>query len=268
MKVSKAEESAKFPSVMSDTEFKLLRAPIIEAVLDVDCDMPPGFDLAALEGALRDRFRDKYPKFRQQLMQEHTFEAKPDAPPKMSVRHALQSLQFLQEDGKQIVQVRAQGFAFNRLAPYATLDAYLPEVERAWRLFVLIAAPIQIRTVRLRYINRILIPMTDNRVKLEDYLKVYPRLPDEDRLTFIGFLNQHTAVEKDTGNQINIVLTTQPSQDNTLALIFDITVAANAAAEVENWAWLLGQIQALRGLKNRVFRNTLTERCLNLFQQP
>src|ERR1035441_4286774 len=135
---------------MNDTELKLLKAPIIEAVLDVDCDMPPGFDLAALEGPSRDRFRDKYPKFRKQLMQEHKIETKPDEPPKMSVRHAMQSLQFLQEDEKEIVQVRAQGFSFNRLAPYTSLDDYLPEIERTWRLFISIAAPVQIRTVRLQ----------------------------------------------------------------------------------------------------------------------
>ena len=252
---------------MTDTEFQLLKAPIIEAVLDIDCDLPPGFDLAALEGPSRDRFRDKYPKFRKQLMQEHRIETKPDEPPKMSVRHQMQSLQFLQDDEKQLVQVRAQGFSFNRLAPYTSLDDYLPEIERTWRLFISIAAPVQIRTVRLRYINRILLPMPDSRVELEDYLKIGPRLPDEDRLTFTGFLNQHTAVEKDTGNQVNIVLTTQPPEDKLLPLIFDITVAGSAKAEVENWAWLLTQIQALRALKNRVFRNTLTERCLNLFQQ-
>ncbi|MEI7451555.1 MAG: TIGR04255 family protein, partial [Desulfomonile sp.] len=189
-------------------------------------------------------------------------------PPRMSVRHALQSLQFFQEGEKQIVQVRAQGFSFNRLAPYANLDVYLPEIERTWRLFISFATPVQIRNVRLRYINRILLPMVDGKVNLEAYLKVGPRLPDEDKLTFTGFLNQHTALEKDTGNQINIVLTTQPPQDKMLPLIFDITAASNGTAEVENRTWLLAQIQTLRDLKNRVFRNTLTEQCLRLFQQP
>lgn len=253
---------------MNDAEFKLLKPPIIEAVLDIDCDMAPGFDLVPLEGPSRDQFQDKYPKPRKQFMQEHKIETKPDEPPKMSVRHQMQSLQFFQEDEKQIVQVRAHGFSFNRLAPYSSLDHYLPEIERTWRLFVSIAAPVQIRTVRLRYINRILIPMPDAKANLEDYLKVGPRLPDEDRLTFTGFLNQHTAVEKDTEHQVNIVLTTQPPEGEMLPLIFDITVAGNGKAEVENWAWLLTKIQALRALKNRVFRNTLTERCLSLFQQP
>lgn len=253
---------------MNDTEFKLLKPPIIEAVLDIDCDMPPGFDLAALEGPSRERFRDQYPKFRRQFMQEHKIETKPDAPPQMSVRHEIQSLQFLHDDEKQLVQVRAQGFSFNRLTPYTSLDDYLGEIEQTWRLFISLAAPVQIRTVRLRYINRILLPMPNNVVKLEEYLKVGPRLPDEEKLTFTGFLNQHTAVEAETGNQVNIVLTAQPPEDKILPLIFDNTAASTVVGQVENWTWLLTQIQALRGLKNRVFRNTLTERCLNLFQQP
>ncbi len=252
---------------MTDAEFKLLKAPIIEAVLDIDCDFPPGFALAAVEGPARDRLLDTYPKLRTQLMQEHKIETKPNEPPKMSVRHEVQSLQFLKEDGKQLVQVRAQGFSFNRLAPYAGLDDYLPEIERTWRLFVSIAAPVQIRSVRLRFINRILLPMAGGSVKLENYLKVGPRLPDEERLIFTGFLNQHSAVERATGNEVVIILTTQSQENEKLPLILDITAAANGPAEVEDWAWLSATIQALRALKNSVFRNTLTDQCLNLFRQ-
>ena len=73
----------------------------------------------------------------------------------MSVRRGIQALQFLHADEKQLVQVRAQGFSFNRLAPYTSLDDYLPEIERTWHLFVGLASPVQIRVVQLRYINRI-----------------------------------------------------------------------------------------------------------------
>jgi len=112
-----------------------------------------------------------------------------------------------------LTKVRMQGFSFNRLAPYTSLDDYLPEIERTWGLFASIASPVQIRVVRLRYINRILLPLTNGRVELEDYLKVGPRLPDEDRLRFAGFLNQYAAVEIDTGHQVNIVLTSQPPEN-------------------------------------------------------
>jgi uncharacterized protein (TIGR04255 family) len=86
--------------------------PIVEAVFDVDCDLPPGFDLAGLEAAARAQFEAHYPKFRAQFLQEHKIETTQDAPPKMSMRLAVHALQFLQDDEKQLVQVRAQGFSF------------------------------------------------------------------------------------------------------------------------------------------------------------
>lgn len=68
-------------------------------------------------------------------------------------------LQFLKNDEKQLVQIRPQGYSFNRLAPYGGFDEYLPEIERAWRLFVDIVMPLQVKLIRLRYINRFLLPM-------------------------------------------------------------------------------------------------------------
>lgn len=251
---------------MSEPDFKLAKAPIVEAVLDIDCDMPPMFDLAALEAPTRAVFGVQYPKYRAMFLEQHQIKSMPDEPAKHSAMRAIQALQFLQDDEKQLVQVRAQGFSFNRLAPYSTLDDYLPEIHRVWELFIGIAAPVQIRTIRLRYINRILLPLTNGSVELEDYFKVSPRLPDENKLRFAGFLNQHTAVEVDTGHQVNIVLASQPPENGKLSVIFDICVASARTAEVKNWSWILAEIQSLRGLKNRIFRNTLTETCLNLFQ--
>ena len=245
----------------------LSRPPIVEAVVDIDCDMPPGQDLAALEAPARDAFRDRYPKFRTRFLHEGQIELQGDDLPKFSARRGIQALQFLQDDEKQLVQVRPQGFSFNRLAPYSTLDDYLPEIERTWRLFVNLASPIQIRVVRLRYINRIELPMTEGRVELDDYLKVSPQLPIDAGLTFAGFFNQHAAVEEGTGNTANIILATQPPQNDVVPIIFDITAATAGTAEPEDWDWILERIRSLRGLKNRVFRNTLADRCLNLFQQ-
>lgn len=247
--------------------FHLEAAPIIEAVLDIDCDMPPTMDVASLESSSRAAFLDQYPKFQTQFMQELQFETKNEGAAKVTSHHGVQALQFLQDDGKQLVQVRAQGFSFNRLAPYGSLDDYLPEMERTWRLFVDIAKPVQIRVIRLRYINRILLPMTSGRVELNDYLALGPHLPDEGSLTFIGFVNQHSAVEAGTGNQVNVVLATQPQENDRLPIIFDIQAFNSEDAETTDWVLIQSRIQSLRRLKNLVFKKTVTEKCLNLFQQ-
>jgi uncharacterized protein (TIGR04255 family) len=239
--------------------------PIVEAVVDLDCDMAPGWDLGALETQARDAFREHYPKFRPQLLQEHRIEAPGDAAPKLSVRRGLQAFQFLKEDGSQIVQVRVAGFSFNRLAPYTSLDDYLPEIERTWGLFVEIASPVQVRSVRLRYINRILLPLEEGYVDVADYLEVGPRLPEEERLKFIGFVDRHSMIETATDHRVDVTLATQPVEKSRLPVILDIQAVADLAADPTDWAAIAGRIEALRALKNLVFQRTLTERCLKLF---
>ena len=251
---------------MSDTLPKGLAPPIIEAVLDIDCDMPPAVEVGALESPARSAFRDRYPKFRTLFLQEHMIEARADTPPTMSVRRGIQGFQFLQEDEKQLVQVRAQGFSFNRLAPYSSLDDYLPEMERAWRVFVALASPVQVRLVRLRYINRIPLPMPEGRVELNEYVKIGPRLPDETKLTLFGFLNRVAAVETETGNRVNIIVTSQPPEEKWLPVILDIEAVADGSIEPVDWPAILARIQSLRDLKNMVFSSTLTDQCLKLFQ--
>ena len=137
---------------MNDKPPFALAAPIVEAVLDIECDMLPAFDLAALEKRARAVFRDRYPNLRMAHLQEAKIQSSGDALPKVSVQRGLQGLQFFQEDEKQLVQVRVQ-------------------------------EPVQVRLVRLRYISRILLPMPEGRVELNEYVRIGPRLPDEERLT-------------------------------------------------------------------------------------
>ena len=250
----------------SEAPLKLARAPIVEAVVDIRCDMPPAYDLAALETPAHDLFRAQYPKLQKQLIEKHSFVKRGDAPPTISATQGLQALQFLTDDGRQLVQVRTEGFSFNRLAPYTSFDDYLPEIERAWGLFVGLAAPVQVREVRLRYINRLPLPTVEGRVDFDDYLKIGPHLPDEKKLHFIGFFNQHVAVDVETGHQVTILLTMQPPEKDVVPLIFDIDTVSRGNAEPNDWPWILSKLVALRSLKNQVFANTLTNACLNLFR--
>lgn len=251
---------------MSDTRLRLPKAPIVEAVLDIECEMPPKIDLDALERAASEGLGKEYPKHEKQFIQEHTFQATPAETPKLSVRRNTQVLRFRQEDGKQLVQIRAQGFSFNRLAPYSSLNDYLPEIERTWRVFLGLTAPIQVRAVRLRYINRIPVPLGDGGVDLADYFSMGPGIPEEEGLTFVSFLNRFSLVEMKTGNQVNIILAADGPRDQSLPVILDIEAVGQLVTEPTDWSAIVGKIEALRELKNRVFLNTLTEKCLTLFQ--
>jgi uncharacterized protein (TIGR04255 family) len=251
---------------MKQNQLRLDSPPIVEAVVDIDCDMPPKFDLAALEAVSKEAYRPRYPHFQLRLMEEFQIKTEENGPLVQNRKRAVQAFQFRQDDQAQLVQVRSQGFSFNRLKPYTTLTDYLEEIESCWRKFVEIANPVQIRSVRMRYINRILLPLVNDALEFQDYIQACPQLPKNSDLAFVGFLNQHSAVELATGNEVTIVLTTQAPENDRLPIIFDLTVCSQRSGEVENWGWILEQILSLRSLKNRIFENTLTEKCLNLFR--
>lgn len=245
---------------------KLVNAPIVEAVLDVDCDMRSDFDLSMVEAGARDAYCSLYPKLQIRRFQEHLIQQDTNANPRYSTRDGLEAFMFLDETQKQIVQVRNQGFSFNRLAPYARLDDYLEEMERTWSLFVPIVQPLRVRAVKLRYINRMSLPLVGDKVDLDEYLKLGPRVPEDDKLSLVNFMSRNVAVDAETGHQVTIVLTSQPVDHGMLPVIFDITVADVTPDDSLAWGHIQSKVQSLRDLKNYVFERTLTERCLELFQ--
>lgn len=234
--------------------------PIIEAVLDIDCGFESPFDLKSIESKAKKALAKSYPKMRPIVVQDHRF-----AQNEYSIKSGLAAFQFLKNDEKQLLQFRTEGFSFNRLAPYSTLDDYLPQIKRNWEIYRKLANPSQIKAIRLRYINRILLPLGAGKIGLDGYLKNAPQTADPKRLELLGFLNQYIAVDMETGNQVHSVITLQPVDDDKLPLIFDNGVVAPMAEDPDNWTQIRKKILELRELKNHVFERTLTKKCLNLF---
>lgn len=251
---------------MTEPKHQLTKPPIVEAIVDIDCDLPTGQRYEDLESPARDRFIDRYPKCKRQYIHQHQVEAKPDGVSNVSFSQEIQAFQFFQEDEKQLVQLRRQGFAFNRLEPYTSLDDYLKEIERTWKLYKEMTSPVSVRVIRLRYVNRILLPSNSEQVDLDEYLRIGPRSPDEGRLSLVGFLCQQSSIEKGTGNQVELVLTAQLPTGDRLPIILDLCVSSIESGDPDDWTWISDKIQVLRKLKNRIFERTVTEKCMNLFQ--
>jgi uncharacterized protein (TIGR04255 family) len=253
---------------MNEQNNVLRNPPIVEAVLDIDCDMPPNFSVEARISDAQRIFGEQYPKMRKRYIHQHEIKQEMGGLTDVVCKNAeMQAVLLRQQDEKQLVQLRNRGFSFNRLAPYTGLDDYLPEIERTWNLFIAEFKPIQVRKVTLRYINKILLPLNaDGGLNLDEYLKVGPRLPDDERLAFSDFLNQHHVVEKDTGNQAKIILASQPPENGCLPIIFDIE-ATNPLVFEPEWGQIRSLINSFRDLKNHIFQHTLTDKCIDLFNQ-
>lgn len=242
----------------------LSRPPIVEAVIDIDCDMPPNQKLESLLDEAKRRYRQDYPKIQPRFQHQVTVKVGEADPPSASQR--IHAYLFSTDDGKQLVQVRSDGFSFNRLAPYTHLDDYLLQIESGWKTFIEVASPVRVNAIKLRYINRLLLPIVEGKVNLEEYLKQDPRLPGDDRLALVSFLNQHVAVERATGHEARIILASQNPEGEGFPIILDIAVSCKVQTEPAEWAAILSLIQVLRRLKNDVFFDTVTEKCLALFK--
>ena len=250
---------------MTDTSLKLAKPPIVEAVLDFDCDVPPDKTLKLLEQPARAAFADRYPDVTPRYLREMQVASEQDGTFNSSLQQSLQAWMFRQSDGRQLVQVRQSGFSFNRLAPYEGFAAYLPEIQRVWDLYRELVAPISVQTLRLRYINRILLPLDGGRVDLGVYLTSQPALPAEDRLTLSGFVNQYSATDAVTGHQVAVVLAAQPPEGDNLPIIFDNAASASGEWDPMDWSALDGVLESLRNLKNVIFFETVKQPCLDLF---
>lgn len=256
---------------MSATPLKLDKPPIVEAVVDIDCAMLPAFDISAVEQSVMNAVAADYPVLNRRNVEQHRLSrSKAGEAVTHTTSQKVQALQFLKADKKQLVQVRAQGYSFNRLAPYSSLDDYVDEIKRTWAIFVALASPVQILAVRLRYINRIVIPFPVGKdsMRLEEYIRVGPQFgPDlDDKLLLSSFLHQYTARDVATNFDVSVVVTSQPVTNHQLPIILDNSVSAPGPEDPSNWQWIHDKLQALRNLKNQVFKDVLTEKCLLLFQ--
>ena len=252
---------------MSTELIKLDYPPIIEVIVDIDCDMPPGFEAGTEIARAQELFGKDYPMVKKRYLHSQEFEGKAGESPKLkSADVTIQSLLFQKKEEDQLIQIRQNGFSFNRLTPYTSLDDYLPEIERVWLLFAEYFSPLLVRRVGLRYINRIALPLGNGKIELDDYLKSGPKLPTESHLQFAGFMHQQQLIEQETGNVANVVLTTQPTENEKLPLIFDIGTTNEKSFEPSNWEQVKTSIESLRKLKNHIFFDSLTEKCRCLFQ--
>ena len=117
--------------------FNLEFPPIVEVVVDIDCEMPPSVQLANLEEVAASSLKDKYPQIQKRTLQQFEILQDADSGSQHHVSEGvLDALLFRSHDGRQLTQFRSAGYSFNRLAPYAGMDVYLPEIRETWETIV------------------------------------------------------------------------------------------------------------------------------------
>ncbi len=240
------------------------RAPIAEAVFDIRVDEIDDAVLAHI-GPYVDV---GYPNREEGVLSEVEIENSPLGMSTKSVRK-LNGFRFTSEDGKQIVQMRSDGFTFSRLAPYETWQAFYAESRRLWLDYARLMGKVHLRRAALRYINQIHVPA--GQVRIDDYLRTRPEIsPDMPDVTSGYFMSLDIPLPAFEANS-QIVQTVLADKEGTGGfLVLDIDVFSPLGQREYTDCTGMRELDVvfgkLRQAKNLVFEASITDKSRRLFR--
>lgn len=244
----------------------LSRAPITEAVIDLRVSLPPEFDVkvfASLGGEIGNGYGPP------QNINLFTWEVRPTPgkdPESKSIDLGCTGYRYDTQDGKCIVQFRKDGFTFSRLSPYTTWEQVFSEAARLYRIFFQLSQPFEATRIAVRYINRLLLPEAEIG-DFSAFLTAPPPFPKEARAIMTGFLTQVEVQEPGTNISARVTQAVQPGgfEPASVPVILDLDVfEPGSISPVPDV--ILPRFEALRGIKNRYFFASLTEKTLAFYE--
>jgi uncharacterized protein (TIGR04255 family) len=240
----------------------LENAPITEALVDFRVSLSREFD-ATVFADLKTVLADRYPIIEQMRQFEAKLELMPGRKTVAAVPGGkVQGFRFRSQDGLNLAQFRADGFTYNRLAPYTEWSTVFPEAIRLWGLFVETARPPFVSRVALRYLNQLRPPIQSGD-PLDKYLAALPPMPPGAPGGFAGFVSRISTHDPVTRLSANV---TQALEAPDPTILLDIDVYK--AGEFETTTPALAPVfQALHQLKNEIFFGSITEETARLYDR-
>jgi len=234
------------------------KAPITEALVDIRVKLGPETDLSTLQSVCA-LVAKEYPEKLERIRLESKIEFKTM---KSETTSGVDGYLCISSDKKQVVHVRLDGFTFSRLTPYETWEDLRNVAHRLWQLYVGATSPELVTRVALRYLNRLEIPLPIR--DFSDYLTAPPTIPQNLPQGLISFLTRNVIREPSLDFAAIISQSLEPVEaSNVVPVILDIDVfreVQHSVGATEIWE----TIDQLRGFKNKIFFESITEKTVEL----
>lgn len=163
--------------------------------------------------------------------------------------------------------IQTSGMVCSRMAPYLGWESFCDRAKRDWVKWKEVIGYRKIARIGVRFINRIDVPYTgEEKLRLEDYLKVYPQYPDANLPPLSNYTMQ---MQGDLGAHecrliINSGLVPSPLIRHA-SLLLDIDIGREKSVpQADSDIWKL--IEEIRGHKNRIFEASVTDQARELFK--
>lgn len=162
--------------------------------------------------------------------------------------------------------VQLSGMICSRMAPYLGWESFCDRAKRDWGKWKDAIGYRKIARIGVRFINRIDIPYSgESRLRLEDFLKIYPQYPDQDLPPLSNYTMQ---MQGELGAHecrltVNSGLVPSPLVRHA-SLLLDIDIGRDRGVpQADSDVWKL--IEEIRKHKNRIFEASVTNRARELF---
>lgn len=241
----------------------LKKAPITEALIDIQVVFPPDVDYTNLT-PIKDRLAKDYPKSKEQKSANLEIHVKSGELLTPTTKGRILGYILRSADDKQVAQFRVNGFTFSRLRPYETWEQLRDEARRLWELYLDIATPQRVTRVAVRYINDLNIPLPVE--DFGDYITAPPPLPETLPQGVSSFLTRVVIREPSLGADAIITQALDAIVKPDFApIILDID-AFKVAEFTPKSADVWDTLEQLRVLKNKIFFESITEKAVELYQ--
>jgi uncharacterized protein (TIGR04255 family) len=231
------------------------RAPIIEALIDIQVRAPEGVALSTLAQVCRAE-RERYPSRQDRLF----FHGELHVGERVGATASQRPVGYIAftEDRLQAFQARLDGFTFSRFAPYDRWETFRTEAERLWAAYRDLVGPEEVTRIGVRYINRLELP--EGVQDLKEYLRTIPIISSELPQQMTGFLMQVQIPQTDIDCVLELTeALVPPEQSGAVSVLLDIDIYRETAGPIhEDEIW--GLLENLRERKNVVFAACITER--------
>jgi len=169
------------------------------------------------------------------------------------------------EGTERILILKPTGFTYGHRPPYSRWELFKREAQALWNDYCNIFQPESVSRHAVRYINRIVVP--EAQVEADKYFSLHPNIPIGIPEAVVGMLMQLRFEFSDApgvGCIVNLGLT-DAAQDEGLAFLLDIDVfgTINVAPRRSD---LWERLEFLRGVKNRMFEASITDKARELFK--
>jgi len=233
------------------------KAPITEALLDIQVSTPEDLDLEDLRD-LAVPLGERYPtnRLQSQFESQIRVEQQGQADPSVVTTHAVRGFSFFSPAEDRVVQARRDGYSFSKLHPYDTWDELRSEAREIWTLYRAAARPTTVHRLAVRYTNRI--PLPAEPVQLQEWFNLHPETPEQ-----LGPMTEfliRTVVRHPANPDYRAILTLAthpPEPKGPAAIMLDIDVFALVDVDpASDLIW--DTLEDLRVFKNDVFFGTIT----------